>query len=178
MAKTKKPETTTTIYPHGSQQESKPMSTFESILTSTTRLDDIKDIPPLPFGTYYAQIVGPHEMIRSKEKQTAGAEITLRFLQAKDDVGQDALKAHLEASNRNLADVTMKYVFWDSPYLEQSLRDFFRGPMGFDGDWSIAQGFANIPGKNLLVSIKNKPFRANDGSMKLRAEIDGFARAD
>lgn len=164
--------------PQQISQESKQMSTFESILTSKTRLDDIKDVPPIPHGTYLAQINGPHEMIKSKEKQTDGAQIVLRFLQARDDVDQDALKAHLEASNRKLSEVEMKYVFWDSPYLEQSLRDFFRGPMEFDGDWSVPQCFGNIPGKNLLVTIVNKPFRANDGSMKLRAEVAGFARAE
>lgn len=154
------------------------MSTFESILTSTTRLDDIKDIPPIPAGTYFTQIVGPHEMIKSGKKQTDGAQITLRLLQAKDDVDADALASHLEASNRNLQDVQMKYVFWDSPYLEQSLRNFFRNAMGFDGDWSVAQCFANIPGKNVLVSVKHRPVQANDGTMRISAEVDTFANAD
>ena len=178
MARTKKAETTTTIYPHGSQQEPKTMSTFESILTSTTRLDDIKDVPPIPAGTYFTQIVGPHEMIKSNQKQTDGAQVTLRLLQPKDDVDADALKTHLEASNRALSDVQLKYTFWDSPYLEQSLRNFFRDAMGFDGDWSVPQCFANIPGKNVLVHVKHRPVRSNDGTMRIAAEVDTFARAE
>lgn len=161
------------------QTESKTMSTFESILTSTTRLDDIKDIPPIPAGTYFTQIVGPHEMIKSNPpKLTNGAQMQLRLLQAKDDVDPDALKAHLEAANRNLQDVTLKYTFWDSPYLEQSLRNFFRDAMGFDGDWSIPQCFANIPGKNVLAHVRHRPIRSNDGTMRIAAEVDTFARAD
>ena len=154
------------------------MSTFESILTSTTRLDDIKDIPPVPAGTYFTQLVGPHEMIKSNQKQTAGAQITLRLLQAKDDVDPDALKAHLEASNRNLTDVQLKYVFWDSAYLEPSLRNFFRNAMGFDGDWSVAQCFANIPGKNVLAHVKHRLMTSNDGTPRIMAEVDTFGRAE
>jgi len=154
------------------------MSTFDSILTSTQRLDDIKDVPPVPIGTYFAQIIGPHEMVKSNTKQTNGAQLTLRLLQPKDDVDPVPLKAHLEASNRNLQDVTMKYTFWDSPYLEQSLRDFFRNAMGFDGDWSIPQCLANVPGKNVCAHVKHRPITSNDGTMRLMAEIDTFARAD
>ncbi len=177
MARTRK-EALETAKLYQPQQELKTMSTFESILTSTQRLDDIKDVPPLPAGTYFAQVVGPHEMITSSAKQTPGAQITLRLLQTKDDVDADALKTHLEASNRNLQDVTMKHTFWDSPYLEQSLRDFFRNGMGFDGDWSIPQCFANLPGKNVLAHVKHRPIRSNDGTMRISAEIDSFARAD
>jgi hypothetical protein len=153
------------------------MSTFESILTSTTRLDDIKDIPPIAQGTYLATIVGPHEMIKSPQKQTDGAQVSLRLLQARDDVDQEALQAHLTAANRSLADVTLKYTFWDSPYLETSLRDFFRNAMGFDGDWSVSQCFANIPGKQVMAHVKHRPVRSNDGTMRISAEIDQFASA-
>ena len=154
------------------------MSTFESILTSITRLDDIKDVPPIPAGTYLAQVSGPHEMIKSGQKQTDGAQITLRLLQARDDVDRDALQVHLEASNRSLTDVQLKYTFWDSPYLEQSLRDFFRNAMEFDGDWSVPQCFANIPGKNVLAHVRHRPIKGNDGTMRIAAEVDTFAKAD
>lgn len=177
MARTKK-EALATAAKYQPITESKTMTTFESILTSTTRLDDIKDVPPIPAGTYFTQIVGPHEMIKSNQKQTDGAQVTFRLLQAKDDVDADALKAHLEASNRALSDVQLKYTFWDSPYLEQSLRNFFRDAMGFDGDWSVPQCFANIPGKNVLVHVKHRPVRSNDGTMRIAAEVDTFARAE
>lgn len=154
------------------------MSTFESILTSTTRLDDIKDVPPIPTGTYYAQINGAHEMIKSTQKQTDGLQFTMRLLQARDDVDKEALSAHLEAANRSLTDVQMKYTFWDSPYVETSLRDFFRNTMAFDGDNSISQSLAQCPGKNLLVHVKHRPIRANDGTMRIAAEIDSTANAD
>jgi hypothetical protein len=160
------------------QEETQTVSTFESILTSTTRLDDIKDIPPIPQGTYLVQINGPHEMIKSTQKQTDGAQINLRLLQARDDVDPDALRAHLDAANRSLMDVQLRYTFWDSPYLEQSLRDFFRNAMGFDGDWSVSQCFANIPGKQVLAHVRHRPVRSNDGTMRISAEVDSFASAE
>jgi hypothetical protein len=92
-------------------------------------------------------------------------------------VDQEALQAHLTAANRSLADVTLKYTFWDSPYLETSLRDFFRNAMGFDGDWSVSQCFANIPGKQVMAHVKHRPVRSNDGTMRISAEIDQFASA-
>lgn len=161
------------------------MSTFESILTSTTRLDDIKDVPPLPHGTYLALVDGPHQMIEARNPnpstgvKTKGAEIQLRFLQPRDDVDADALQAHLAAANRTaLREVTMKHTFWDSPYLESSLRDFFRNALGFDGDSTIKENFGNLPGSQLLVTVVNKPFTTQGGEMKLRAEIAGFGRAE
>jgi hypothetical protein len=153
------------------------MNTFESIISSTTKIDDIKDIPAFPTGTCLAQIVGPHEMVKSGQKQTDGAQINLRMLQPSDDIDQEALQAHLTAANRRLNDVILRYTFWDSPYLEQSLRDFFRNALGFPGEWSLSQCFANIPGKNVLVHIRHRPVLSNDGTMRIMAEVDSFARA-
>lgn len=153
------------------------MSTFESILNSTTKIDDIKDIPPFPTGTALAQIVGPHEMIKSGQKQTDGAQITLRLLQVSEDIDREALDAYLTASNRRLSDVLMRYTFWDSPFLEQSLRDFFKNVLEFPGDWSLSQCFGNVPGKNVMVHIRHRPVRNNDGTMRILAEVDSFAKA-
>lgn len=153
------------------------MSTFESILTSATPLSDIKDIPPIPQGTYYAQIKGPHEMVTSSKKGTKGMEVTFRLLQARDDVDQTALDNHLTLANRALADVEMKSTFWESPYLEQSLRDFFRA-CGMDESWSIKQCTGNLPGRNVGLYVINAPTQRPDGTMGLRAEIQRFVNLD
>lgn len=153
------------------------MSTFESILTSTTKIDDIKDIPPLPQGTYMAQVKGPHEMIRSARKGTPGMQVTFRLLQVQDDVDREALDNHLTLANRGLMDVEMNYTFYESPYLEQSLRDFFRA-LGFDGSWSVAQCAGNMPGQHVGLYVANSPTQRQDGTMGLRAEIQRFVKLD
>jgi len=154
------------------------MSTFEQILSSSTKIGDIKDIPPFPTGTCLAQIIGPHEMVKSGRKETAGAQVNLRLLSIGEDVDREALDNHLTAANRSLHDIQMRYTFWDSPYLEQSLRNFFRDALNFPEEWSVAQCFANIPGRNVKVHIRHRPVRSDDGSMRILSEIDSFARAD
>jgi hypothetical protein len=154
------------------------MSTFEQILTSPTKLDDIKDIPPFPAGTCLGQIVGPHELVKSGRKETNGAQIMVRLLAVEDDIDREALDAHLTAANRSLHDIQLRYTFWESPYLEQGLRNFFRDALNFPGDWPIPQCFANIPGRNVKVHIRHRPVRSDDGSMRILSEIDSFARAD
>lgn len=144
---------------------------------STTTLDEIKDVPPLPTGSYLAMVVGNYEAVKSNQKQTDGLQFTLRLVQARDDVDQDALQGHLEASNRGLMDVTLRHTIWDSPYALTSLRDFLRDALGIDGNLPPRQALAEVPGRQLVVNIIHRPFTDNAGNARLRAEIGSTARA-
>lgn len=140
--------------------------------------DDIKDIPPLPFGHYLAMVQGTHENVISNEKKTPGMRFKLRLLQPRDDVDSEALAAHLEASRRDkLMDVELEYTIWESPFALQNLRDFIYDSLGVDGALPIRQALAEAPGKDLVVQIVHRPFTDNQGNARLRAEIRGTARS-
>lgn len=154
------------------------MPTLEELVTSDATKDEIKDVPPIPPGTYLAMIVGPHEMVKSSRKGTPGVEFNLRLLQARADVDPDRLQAHLEAAGRNLADTTMKHTVWDSPFAAQQLRDFVYEHLGIDEDLPFKQALSEVPGRNLLVNITHRPTQSADGVARLQAQINTTTRAD
>lgn len=140
--------------------------------------DDIKDVPPLPFGHYLAMVQGPHENTISNEKKTPGMRFKLRLLQPRDDVDSEALAAFIEASRRDkLMDIELDYTIWESPFALQNLRDFVYDSLGVDGTLPIRQALAEVPGKDLIVQIIHRPFTDNQGNARLRAEIRGTARS-
>lgn len=140
---------------------------------ANTNIEDIKDVPPIPVGSYLVQIVGHYEMVKSTQKQTDGLQFTLRFLQARDDVDRDSLSAYLDAAGSRLSDVTMKHTIYDSPYAKQSIRDVLLAA-GCEGP--LKQALADVPGKQMIVNVTHRPFE-RDGQMRLQAQIGSFARA-
>lgn len=154
------------------------MPTLEELVTSNATKEDIKDVPPLPVGTYLAMTVGPHQMVKSTQKQTPGVEFTIRLLQPRDDVDQESLQAHLSAASRTLPDVTLKHTIWDSPYAATALRDFVYETLAIEDSMPIKQALSETPGRNFLLHMKHRPFDAGGGVMRIRAEIDSTARAE
>ena len=154
------------------------MTSFVDIVNAeNTALDEIKDVPPLPVGSYLVMVNGNYEAVKSGQKQTDGMQFNLRVLQAREDVDPEALSAHLEASNRTLMDITLKHTIWDSPYALTSLRDFLRDTLQINGSLPPKQALAEVPGKQFIVSMIHRPFTDNSGNARLRAEIGSTARA-
>src|SRR5580765_7548461 len=72
---------------HWVTRRNRKMALLEKIQSEAqTTLDEIKDIPPLTKGHYYAQIIGNAEEIVSAKKQTPGLQFTMRLISARDDV--------------------------------------------------------------------------------------------
>lgn len=154
------------------------MPSFVDIVnTENTALDEIKDVPPLPTGSYLAMIAGNYEAVKSTQKQTDGMQFNIRLIQAREDVERTSLEEHLSASNRALMDVQIKHTIWDSPYALTALRDFLRDTLGIDGSLPPRQALAEVSGKELIVNIIHRPFTDNSGQARLRAEIGSTARA-
>lgn len=154
------------------------MPSLAELITSNATKEDIKDVPPIPIGTYLAMVVGPHQMVKSNQKGTDGIEFQLRFLQADEDVDRDALGAHLEASGRSLHDVLMKHTIWESPYAATSLRDFVYGALSVEEKLPLKQALAEAPGRNFKLHIRHRPFDSGGGMMRMRAEIDQTISTD
>lgn len=150
------------------------MPNFIEIAENET-VEDIKDVPPLPVGSYLALVSGPHEMVVSSQQKTDGCQITYRLVQARDDVDIEALGAYLEASNQQLRDVQMRETIWESPYAKTNLRDRL---VAMDlGKLPLKQALGEIPGKEVLLTITHRPFTDRGGNARLRAEISGVAKA-
>ena len=140
-----------------------------------TNLEDIKEVPPLPVGTYLAQIVGNYENITSTRKQTAGLQFTLRLISASEDVDREALAKYLEASNQSLHDVTVKHVIWESPIAMTQLKGFLLNALGLGGN--LKEALARVPGQQLMIPIIHRPMQSDDGTMRLMAQTGTPARA-
>lgn len=153
------------------------MPSLEDLVTSNATKDEIKDVPPIPVGTYLAMIVGQHEM-RKAQTGNSGVEWTCRFISAKDDVDQERLKEHLEASDRGLNEVTIKHAIWDSAYAAQQIRDFVYDTLDIDPQMPLKQAMAEAAGKNFYMSITHRPTQGRDGVARLQAQINGTAKAD
>lgn len=154
------------------------MPSLAELVTSNAAKDDIKDVPPLPIGTYLALVVGPHTMVKSRERQTDGVEFNYRLLQALDDVDQDGLTAHLEARGGSLYDINGKHTIWDSPFAATALRDFVYDALGVDESLPMKQALGEAPGRNFSLHIRHRPFDSGGGIMRMRAEIDKTFKAE
>lgn len=150
---------------------------LEIIENDSTPVEDIKEVPPLPHGTYLAQVVGQCEFVKSSQKQTDGIQFNIRLLNARDDVDSERLATHLEASNRHLGDVTLKYTIWESPYWDQNLKRFLQDTLEIPGTYTRKQSLSEVAGKQLNVSIINRTQTGQDGTVRLVHDIGSTARA-
>jgi len=140
-----------------------------------TNIEDIKEVPPIPVGSYLAQIVGNYENVTSARKQTAGVQFTVRLISAMEDVDQDALHDYLDATNQTLHDVTIRYTIWESPYAMSTLKTFLLNSLGLSGP--LKESLSRVPGQQLIASITHHPMQSDDGTMRLMAQIGSTARA-
>src|SRR5947208_2422165 len=140
---------------------------LEIIENDSTPLEDVKDVPPLPAGTYLAQIVGHAEFIKSSQKQTNGIQFTVRLLQPRDDVDRDRLNNYLEAANRTIGDVQLKHTIWESPYWDQNLKRFLVDSLDISPKLGRKEALSEVPGKQLNVSLINRSSTSQDGTVRL-----------
>ena len=140
-----------------------------------TNLENIKEVPPIPVGSYLAQVVGPHENVTSGRKQTAGIQFNVRLISAGGDVDRDSLGQYLEASNQNLHDVTIKHTIWESPYAMSTLKAFLMQSLELQGN--LKEALSQVPGRQFIMHITHRPIQSDDGTMRLLAQIGSTARA-
>ena len=148
------------------------MANFMDAIDSAKKLDDIKDVPPVPVGTYLLMVSGHPEKIKA-QTGTEGLSFKMKFLQPRDDVDPQSLKLFLEATEKGLSEFEMPNTIYDSPYAEQNLRDFLKA-LGIPGNKGLKQAIAEAPGAQCLGHIRHRP--SQDGS-RLMANFDRFAKA-
>lgn len=144
---------------------------------AATSVEDIKDVPPFPKGTYLFAIVGNYSRVESKsEKKTPGMEWTLRPMQP-IDVDPEELQTFLDATKKSLFDNTMKHTIWDSAYALSATRDFLIA-FGANPKSSTKEACAELPGKQAYGTIVHRPFTDRSNIARFRAEFGSFAIAD
>lgn len=127
---------------------------------------------PLPVGTYLAMVKGLPEEGESAQKKTPFVKFTLQFLQAADDVDQEALVEVLKgkALNEKTTAATF-YVTEDAAWrLGKFLDD-----LGIDdegGTISYRQRISASPGKQVLIGLKH---RASEDGESVYSEIKSTA---
>ena len=140
-----------------------------------TDVEDIKEVPPIPPGSYLCQIVGNYENIISGRKQTPGVQFTLRLVSADNDVDTGQLQEYLSATGQKLHDITIRHTIWDSPYAMQTLTHFLKDTLGIGGP--LKEALSRVPGQQLTATISHRPLTGDDGSVRLMAQVASTARA-
>jgi hypothetical protein len=147
---------------------------FEEI--GKMQLEDVKPAPLLPRGSYLVGIIGTPEPVTSTQKQTPGWRFRLKPYQARPDVDQQELQNVLAESSMALTDYEMEDDFWITEKSAFMLSNFLQNVMGFSG-MSMAQAVAECSGKQFIATIAHTPSKRPDGTMGLRQQIIGRAKA-
>ena len=149
---------------------------FERIAQeANTNVEDIKEVPPVPTGTYLAQIAGNYEQTTSTQKQTQGLQFNIRLISAMEDVDQSKLAEFLDATQQRLNDVSVRHTIWDSGYAVSSLGNFLNNTLGIRGP--LREALAQVPGKQLMVTITHRAMTSDNGTARLLAQVGSTARA-
>lgn len=140
---------------------------FQDILS--TVVDEVKRPSPWPVGTYLWLITGQPNIQKIGTKQTDAVDVTLKYLQAQDDVDQTALA---EAFPDGTSDKTIRLRFFLTPDAIWRLDEFCLEHVGLEpktrGEW-----LAELAGHQVYGTVKHTV--SQDGS-QVFAQISSTAK--
>ena len=146
--------------------------TFTSVLDQ--KVGEIERPSPPPVGTYQFMVMGlPREDVSTK-KGTPYSEFTFKYIQALEDVNEEALEKWLtkgDGERKNLSDQTIKVKFYHNVLWR--LEDFLLACEAAEKGMSLEQAIANSPNKDFLGRIVH---RASDDNVSMFAEIKTYAK--
>lgn len=135
------------------------------------QLSDIKDVAPLPIGTYLGTITSIPKIDTFGQKQNSGAEFSIKLIAPEADVDAEEL-----ASAGGLPADPMTSIFWLTPKALPMLRAFLVDVCGLPGTDAIKDALPQTVGCNVLVSVNHRKYTKN-GQERVAVQIDGFAKA-
>jgi len=130
------------------------------------RIGDVKEMPPLPVGTYAATITGIPKIDNFGKKQNLGAEFSFKINAPQDDVDAEDL-----ASAGGVPESPMTYTFWLTPKALPMLTSFLKDVLDIDASESIRDALPQVSGAQCLVTIEHSEWK----NRKL-PKIEGFAK--
>lgn len=154
------------------------MVDFSDILGK--KATDVEKPQPKPVGTYLASIQG---MPKQKKVMVQGEErfivsFSCKALSPQDDVDLDDL------SNPKVGEISTwpsfnKDIWVDTPEGEYQLREFLTKVLDIEpGDKSLGEMCADAPGKQLLMTLKHRPYTdKNTNEAEIATDIGGVAKA-
>lgn len=132
------------------------------------RLGDIKDVPPLPVGTYEATITSIPKIDNFGQDGKPGVEFSFKLTAPQDDVDPELL-----AEAGGIPEVAQRYTFWRTAKAAPILRGFLVDVLGFNADDSMKDSLMQVQGMTCLVTIEH-----NEWKGRTNARIRGFAKAE
>lgn len=130
------------------------------------RIGDVKEMPPLPIGTYAATIVSIPKIDNFGKKQNLGAEFSFKIGAPQDDVDAEDFAAAGGAPESPLT-----YTFWLTPKALPMLTAFLKDVLDINADESIRDALPQVVGGQCLVVIEH-----NEWKNRKLAKIEGFAK--
>lgn len=148
------------------------MPDFASILN--TPAESVEKPKPLPPGTYLSIIQGPHKQREVNDKPVI--DIVYKTAQAQEDVDQ----AELAASGGVGRQISQTFFLTNNEGAENTwpLLSFLENSLGIEKTGkSLAQMLAEIPGKQVLVTVKHNVYNdKKTGEMAVAANVAGTAK--
>ena len=157
--------------------------TFSSVLDMPSSEID-RSVKQLPIGSYLAVVQGLPRIDKSSKKQTEFSEYTMKILEAKDDVDEDALEEFLkgaDGSKRKLTDQTIKATFYHTEGSIGRLLTFLDHLDGIkpseaaEVEESPRQRMSEVAGKQCVIHVKHEPWQSGEG---VSARVSGSSLAE
>lgn len=156
------------------------MVDFTSVLSKKT--SEVEKPKPKPVGTYLSTVSG---MPKQKSITVQGEEkgiisFSIKLMSPQEDVDQEDL------ANFG-SDVTSwppfnRDIWIDSPEGEWALRQFLTNTLGIEpgegkNEKTLGEMCAEAPGKQLLATLKHRPFMNKQNEAEISTEIGATAKA-
>lgn len=145
------------------------MPNFEEILDKT--VGEVEKPPPKPGGTYLAAIVGLPTQNKIGQEEHSVVDFRIKLIQAGDDVDRDQME--LCGPLADWAPVQDRH--WVNT--EQAVyyfSEFLKNVLDFQG-LPIRQALAQCPGKQYMVTMKQRPFVNREGKADISFDVDSRA---
>lgn len=152
------------------------MANFSELLNKPA--EAVEKPKPKPVGTYQAVIQGPavDKTVKVQGEDRGLLEFKLKMMAAFEGVDADQLAEVGEVSSWP----PLTYSIWyDTPEGEFQLRQFLEVTLAIDSSGSKTFGelLAQVPGKQLLATLKHRPFvDKNTGQPEIATDIGSVAK--
>lgn len=120
---------------------------------------DVKRPPPYPTGTYTVMVKGLPRADKSSKKGTDFYEFELGFLQAHDDVDEDAL-----TEIGGIEGKSIRHTYYITEKSGYRLVEWMRDDLGIEEEGKTPREMIDeTPGRQCLITIKHTPSEDGKG---------------
>lgn len=149
------------------------MVDFASILNKP--VEDVKKPEPVPPGDFTAVVQGvpAQKTVKVQGEDRLVLSFKLKLMSPREGVDSDALE--------RCGDITAlppmnKDIWVDTPQGEWELRNFLVNSLGIEGAGkSLGQMCGEAAGRQLVVTVKHRPYTDRDNQPAIAAEVGGTA---